>query len=270
MPLSKVDFANILFAGPCNRCCPDCIGHHLPARVNHSNLEQFPPRNITGLIDAVNALHIHRIIFTATNTDPQLYCCEVALLDTLRERIHTGAEYALHTNGALALQKIEAFRHYDKATISIPSFNPHTYARMMGSSDVPDIACIIEQADIPINLSMLLSAHNVGEIPQYLKHCAAIGVRRVVLRKRYAEMREWNILQGEQPKYFYRQNPVYDIDGVEVTYWTFETTTSTSLNLFADGTLSETYLMAEMQEIRATVSDHTSTTKNSPPESGSF
>ena len=43
MPLSKVDFANILFAGPCNRWCPDCIGHHLPARVNRSNLEQFPP-----------------------------------------------------------------------------------------------------------------------------------------------------------------------------------------------------------------------------------
>ncbi len=270
MPLSKVDFANILFSGPCNRWCPDCIGHHLPARINQSNLEQFPLRNIAGLIATVNALHIQRIIFTATNTDPQLYCCEVALLDLLRERIPNGAEYALHTNGVLALQKMEAFRHYDKATISIPSFNPDTYARMMGSSDVPDVARIIEQADIPIKLSMLLSTHNVSEIPQYLKYCAAIGVRRVVLRKRYGEAREWSILQGVKPKYYYRQNPVYDIEGVEVTYWIFETTTSTSLNLFSDGTLSETYLMAETPELRATVSDHTPTTKNSLPENGSL
>ena len=85
MTLSKVDFANILFAGPCNRRCPDCIGQQLPAKVNRSNLDEFPPQNITGFIQTVNRLDIRRIIFTATNTDPQLYCCEIALLDMLRE-----------------------------------------------------------------------------------------------------------------------------------------------------------------------------------------
>jgi hypothetical protein len=264
MTLPEVDFANILFAGPCNRWCPDCIGHRLPAKVNLSNLDLFPPKNIAGFIEAVNQLRIRHIIFTATNTDPQLYCCEVALLDMLRESIHTRAEYALHTNGVLALQKMNTFQHYDKATISIPSFNPHTYARLMGSPDIPDIANIIRQANIPIKLSMLLTEQNVGEIPHYLKHCADVGVKRVVLRKRYAETREWDILPGVKPKRFYRHNPVYMIEGVEVTYWIFETTTSTSLNLFADGTLSQTYLLAQTPEIIATVSDQTTTTKNSP------
>ena len=248
MTLTKVDFANILFAGPCNRKCPDCIGQQLPAKVNRSNLDEFPPQNITGFIQTVNQLDIHRIIFTATNTDPQLYCCEIALLDMLRERIHAGSEYALHTNGVMALQKMQVFNRFDKVTISIPSFNPQTYAQLMGSSDIPDIARIVQQAHIPVKLSMLLAEENVNEIPQYIRHCARIGIKRVVLRKRYAETREWEILKGVKPQHYYRNNPVYLIEGVEVTYWTFETTTSTSLNLYADGTLSTTYLMVQTPE----------------------
>jgi hypothetical protein len=43
----------------------------------------------------------------------------------------------------------------------------------------------------------------------------------------------------------YRDNPVYDYRGMEVTYWNFERTSSTSLNLFADGTISEEYLLTK-------------------------
>jgi hypothetical protein len=84
----------------------------------------------------------------------------------------------------------------------------------------------------------------------------------VVLRKRYAETREWHILQGIKPKCYFLNNPVYHIEGVEVTYWDFETTTGTSLNLFADGTLSTTYLLAKTPEIKASVLTQTTTTKN--------
>ena len=37
----------------------------------------------------------------------------------------------------------------------------------------------------------------------------------------------------------------YNIYGVEVTYWTFESVKGESLNLFADGTLSPHYLLAK-------------------------
>jgi len=40
---------------------------------------------------------------------------------------------------------------------------------------------------------------------------------------------------------WYCNNPVYDIDGVEVTYWIFEMS-GKSLNLFANGTVSDKYL----------------------------
>jgi MoaA/NifB/PqqE/SkfB family radical SAM enzyme len=248
---SQIDFGNILFGGPCNRRCPDCIAHRLPSRVNRSNLDEFPLRNIDEFICAVNRYGIRRVILTATNTDPQLYCCESELLEMLRERIQTGAEYALHTNGVLALQKMPILRKYDKVTISVPSFIPETYALLMGVPDIPDIARIVEQAGIPVKLSMLLSEENVSEIPQYIRFCAEIGVKRVVLRRRYGETREREILKEIQPLRFYRNNPVYNIEGVEVTYWIFETTTSTSLNLYADGTLSTSYLLAQSPEFGA-------------------
>ncbi len=36
---------------------------------------------------------------------------------------------------------------------------------------------------------------------------------------------------------------MYDYDGVEVTYWRFEQTACTSLNLFADGSIGSEYLL---------------------------
>jgi molybdenum cofactor biosynthesis enzyme MoaA len=247
--VAPTDFANILFAGPCNRHCPDCIGKQLPERVNANNLDLFPPHNIETLIAIVNRRGIRQIVLTGTTTDPQRYCCEAELLTLLRARITTGATYALHTNGVLALSKMAVLNQYDKATISFPSFEPETYARLMGSSDVPDLAHIVAEATIPVKVSLLLSEHNVREVGTFLHRCADIGVQRVVLRRRYGETRTWDILKGVPVQRHCRGNPVYTVEGMEVTYWTFETTTSTSINLFADGTLSTSYLLLETPEL---------------------
>ena len=42
----RFDFANILFAGPCNQSCPYCIGKQLPAALQRSNLDEYPLRNL--------------------------------------------------------------------------------------------------------------------------------------------------------------------------------------------------------------------------------
>ncbi|HRP70832.1 MAG TPA: hypothetical protein PLY93_15010, partial [Turneriella sp.] len=47
------------------------------------------------------------------------------------------------------------------------------------------------------------------------------------------------------PQRYYRRKPVYRIHGMEVTWWNFSTTTSRSINLFSDGTISENYLLTE-------------------------
>lgn len=246
-----IDFANILFAGPCNRFCPFCIGKQLPAHVNVNNLDLFPPRNLDAFVEAVNRLDIRQIVFTGTITDPQLYRHEAALLDRLRQQITTGAQVSLHTNGVLVLKKMDTFNRYDKACISFPSFRPDTYARMMGSHRAPDLASIVARARIPIKVSCIVNEHNVHEIDGLLQRCRQIGVSRLVLRKLYGETRDWPILRGTPIKTFYRHNPVYDIDGMEVTYWNFDLTSSTSINLFPDGTLGTSYRLVETSQFRA-------------------
>lgn len=250
-PSRHVDFANILFAGPCNRTCPFCIGKLMPDRVNETNLDLFPPRNLGAFIDSINRLGIRQIVFTGTTTDPQLYRHEARLLDLLRSRVHTGAQYSVHTNGVLALRKMNVFNQYDKACISFPSFVPSTYEKMMGSSRVPDLEAIIAGSRIPVKVSCVVNEHNVSEIDEFLLRCRRIGVKRLVLRKLYGETREWPILGGLTARGSYRDNPVYDVDGMEVTYWDFDQATNTSINLFADGTLGSSYLLAETRQFRS-------------------
>ena len=44
--MSHFDFANLLFSGPCNACCPTCIGKQIDPRLNTNNLDEYPPRNL--------------------------------------------------------------------------------------------------------------------------------------------------------------------------------------------------------------------------------
>lgn len=243
--MPEVDFANVLFAGPCNRRCPYCIGERLPSSVNQSNLDVFPPKNIDTFIDEVNRRGIEQIVFTGTVTDPQLYRHERELLELLRSRIQTNAKYSVHTNGVLALRKLDTFNLYDRACISFPSFNPDTYEKHMGSRQVPDLGEILRRAKIPVKVSCVLNEHNVPELPEFIARCRAIGLERLVLRKLFGETRSWNVLGDLPVKGHYRGNPVYDYQGMEITYWDFDLSTSTSINLFADGTLGTSYRLTD-------------------------
>lgn len=244
-----MDFANILFGGPCNRRCWFCIGKQLPQRVQQDNLDVYPPRNLEGLIQAVLEDGTRQIVFTGTVTDPQLYRHEARLLAYLRSRL-PGRVFSVHTNGALALRKLEVFNSYDKACLSFPSFRPATYERMMGSRRVPDLGAIVKTATIPLKVSCLLSDDNFSELDDFLARCQALGVPRVVLRRLYGDTREWPVLPGVEPVSSYRGNPVYDLGGMEVTCWRFEDSASTSFNLFPDGTLGRSYLLAQTEYSR--------------------
>jgi MoaA/NifB/PqqE/SkfB family radical SAM enzyme len=243
-----MDFANILFGGPCNRFCPFCIGKQLPARVQVNNLNRYPLHNQDAFGEEVNQRGIRQVVFTGTVTDPSLYRHQERLLDWLRTHIHSGASYSLHSNGVLALQRMHEFNLYDKACLSFPSFNPQTYERMMGSPKVPDLAGILRQAKIPVKISCLITSDNYPEIDGFLKRCQGLGVERLVLRRLLGENRNWDILTDRTPHRHYRGNPVYDYDGMEVTYWNFDTTESTSINLFPDGTLGGSYLLTRTQQ----------------------
>lgn len=241
------DFANILFAGACNRFCPFCIGKEVPKKVNQDNLNLFPLRNQVAFIQRVLELQITEIVFTGTTTDPQLYRYEKELLSELRFQL-PGVHFSVHTNGVLALRKIEIFNSYDRACISFPSFVQSTYQKMMGSRNVPDIEAIVKASIIPIKVSCILTKENESEIESFLGRLSGIGIQRVVIRKLFGDIQEYQILKNRTPSSIYRENPVYNLDGMEVTVWDFGKSTSRSINLFPDGTIGSTYLLARTPE----------------------
>lgn len=236
------DFANILLSGPCNLRCPYCIGRQVDPRFNRDNLDEFPLRNLEPFVELLRRHGVRQVVLTGTNTDPQLYRHEARLIAWLREQI-PGVQLSLHTNGQLALKKIAAFNLYDRVSLSLPSFDPGTYARMTGSRRVPDLAAILRESRVPVKVSCVLDEANAGEMAGFLARCRALGVRRAVLRQLYGDPRQWELPAGLRLVGSYRRNPVYDWEGMEVTYWRFEDTASTSLNLFSDGSISSEYLL---------------------------
>ncbi len=253
------DFANILFAGPCNARCPFCIGRQIDPRLSVNNLREFPPSNLDRFVEMVLAHAIKQVIFTGTTTDPQLYRHEARLLDYLRSQLPGDTHYSLHTNGRLALQKLETFNHYDRACLSFPTFDPATYFKMMGVRGVPDLAQIVYRAQIPIKVSCVVNEHNRSELPEFLEHCQTIGIKRLVVRQLYGDPHALPIVTGLARSSTalcsaqneltqlgeYRGNPVYDYRGMEVTYWNFDHCDCQSINLFSDGTISADYLLVK-------------------------
>jgi molybdenum cofactor biosynthesis enzyme MoaA len=261
------DFANILFSGPCNARCYFCIGKQIDPRLSPDNLKVFPPRNLEALIALVWEHGIRQVVLTGTNTDPQRYRHEARLVALLRERLPAGTQIALHTNGLLALRKMGVFNLYDRVALSFPSFESETYRQMMGLPRPPDLERILARTQVPVKVSCLLDRHNLPELPGFLARCRELGVRRVVLRKLYGEeggpkkegrststasqdafnvsLRPYINALGLEPRPAYRGNAVYAYGDMEVTLWDFEHTTSTALNLFANGQISTNYLLAE-------------------------
>ncbi len=250
METCRYDFANILFAGPCNLRCPHCIGRQLDPALSPSNLGEFPPRNLDTFVETLLRCQVHEVVLTGTTTDPQLYRHEARLIAHLRAAL-PGVRLSLHTNGQLALAKMEVWNLYDRVTISFPSFDSAVYERMTGSHRVPDLAAIVARSRIPVKVSCLVDEPNAGSLAELLAGCQAIGIRRLVLRRLYGDRRHWTLPPVLVPTGAYRGNAVYDFHGMEVTWWEFESTTSTSLNLFSSGLISSEYLLARAAPTRS-------------------
>ncbi len=237
------DFANILFGGNCNMRCPFCIGQHIDPARTPDNLREFPPRNFDTFLALIRAHNITEITFTGTRTDPQLYWFEGELLRWLRAKL-SNIHISLHTNGLLALNKMDVFNQYDRATISFSSFDPATHRKITGVKRMANLPEILRRATVPVKISAIINEHTIGQMDAFLARCAAIGVRRVALRRLFGDTRAWDVLPGETPVRYFRNNPVFNFRGMEVTVWNFRETSTRALNLFSDGTISGEYLLA--------------------------
>jgi len=215
----------------------------------------FPPRNLDKLMELIWQQEIRQVILTGTDTDPQLYLHEEKLLRLLREQMPPETRLVLHTNGRLALHKIDILNQYDRVSISIPSFNPLTYRKMMGVPHPPDLKEIIQQSAVPVKISCVITKDNANEIDEFLVRCQEMGVQRIVLRKLYGENHSWEALLRITLQLTqmgaYRGNPVYRYQGMEITLWDFAETESSSINLFSNGLISDQYLLpkTEVEEL---------------------
>jgi len=187
----------------------------------------------------------NKVIFTGTRTDPQLYRHEQKLISLLRENIGENLHISLHTNGVLASAKMDVFNLYDSCTISLNSFNLTTYTKLHGTKFMPDLSHIVENTKIPIKLSCVVTEDNQNEVMQYIQQAKAYGVKRIAFRYVFGEERRWDLFEKMTPVSYHCANPVYSIDGVQVTHWIFDNTSGKSINLFSDGTLSEEYLLVK-------------------------
>ncbi len=246
-PGGRYRFANVLLSGPCNLRCPLCIGRQLAQEAARSlppNLDRFP---LLGFDRFVAALREHRVVqvsVTGTNTEPLLYHHTASLVRAFRQQV-AGVQLSLHTNGILALERLEDVHRYDRVTVSVPSLDRSTCRAMTGRAEPVDLPTLVECLRIPLKVSTLVTAENVHEIPALLTRFRELGVRRAVLRRCVGEHRRWPLLTDHQPVRWFGGNPVYDLHGLEVSIWDFSATALDCLNLYSDGRQEESYLLRQ-------------------------
>ncbi len=240
-------FANILFAGKCNAFCPDCIGKQIRQWLNKNNLTTRPLENLDRFIDILNTEEIKEVSLTWTITDPLLYTYQKELIECLRDNIDW-VKLSLHTNGRLIKKIPDMFNAYDRAAISIPSFKEDIYSILMGTWWVPDLEYINKISRIPLKISTLVSDINRHDIPEFIESCYQKWVKRLVLRKVFWDHRGlYSMIDMDSIPCIYvkdfMNNAVYDYKWMEITLREFETTENIAYNLFADGTISDEYLL---------------------------
>lgn len=237
-------FGNIHLSGPCNRACYFCIGQHMMALDSYDTRDVWPLPNVEEYVDRLIALGINQVYLTGTNTDPLLYKHIPALTAYLRERI-PDVVIGLRTN---AVVDSEHYAQFDKGSVTICSFDPATYKKMMGRGAPPNIYDVVRAtstwSDLKVNvvLGPENTGDNVTDLLDTLHILEEAGVNRVNLREPYGQP---HIGDPLRLIFDVRETtlgmPTYWIGDMKVTWWDVHYVEVESLNLYASGRISTTY-----------------------------
>lgn len=236
-----------MLSWPCNARCPFCIGKSLNSQLNQNNLSLFPLKNIDNFLQILIDKGITEISLTWTTTDPLLYQYQTELVAYVRTRIPQ-AKISLHTNGRLLLQQKDIASLYDRISLSLPSFDEITYHHMMWVPGVLDVQTIIQQINVPIKISCIVTWDTTNELPFFIQHCKALGIKRLTLRMLSHDMTNRETYIDPQKlwwKYLrmFANNPVYDFDWLEVTLRNFQNSQISCINLYSSWLISNNYLL---------------------------
>lgn len=250
-------FANINMLGKCNARCFFCLGEdipeHLAGRDDHRLHFGLWP-NFERFVDSLVSDGIHKVYLTGQNTDPLLYPHLQELIDYIQSR---GLGCGLRTNGALALRNLEAINACKLETgYSIQSLTPETNRQVMGIG-IPDWRKILAATE-RCRVSTVVCRQNVGEffniidLVREFPRVQHTQARRISTETRKEEMlphlQVYEALADEVHarfplvREFYGAN-IYDLNGVEVTFWRTVQTSIGSVNYFTDGTISDEYFV---------------------------
>ena len=233
-------FGNIHLSGPCNRSCYFCIGQHMMALDSQNNLAKIPD-NLDRFLGLCWEKGVKEICLTGTNTDPLLYKRTRELTNYIKGKMD-GTPLAIRTNG-VAYNRMD-FGCFDKASLTICSFNEEINVKMMGGKGC-DLPRILEENPLmDIKVNVVLGPENAEKDVWHTLDCLAYhGVRRVNLREPYGQPHVGNPFAkiGRIREKTVLGMPAYFWGGLEATYWDVHYVEVESVNLYAQGRLSLTY-----------------------------
>lgn len=235
-------FSNIHLSGPCNRSCFFCIGQHMMALDPNNNLKEWPLVGIEKFVEELLVRNINEVNLTGTNTDPSLYEHHQELRAYLDSRI-PNLRMGLRTNG-VALERIRKIAPlYDKASVSVPSFDPDIYRAGMGNGAPPDVGALLGLFnDLKVNI--ILGPHiDLVDLSITLENLWKLGVKRVNLREPYGQSHVGDpmVKYGMTPIRTVLGMPEYTYYGMKVLYWDVHYVAVESVNLYAQGRISIDY-----------------------------
>lgn len=252
-------FGNIHLSGPCNRACYFCIGQHMMALDKENNLHKLPV-NLDKFLQECKDRNVQEICITGTNTDPLLYTHTFELHNHIRLAM-PGTPLAMRTNGVAYDE--QKFGSYDKASVTLCSFDDSIYAKMMGHGKPPDIQKILKNhPTMDIKVNIVLGPENTtkpegqeADIFRTLEMCSALGIRRVNLREPYGQPHIGDPLEEKNLSVVRRTlgMPTYHWGFSEVTYWDVHYVEVESVNLYANGRVSITYPITKGHDPSGTV-----------------
>jgi hypothetical protein len=238
-------FGNIHLSGACNRSCYFCIGQHMMKLDPYDVLDKNPLDNIDLFIEKCKEKGIVEIYLTGSNTDPLLYNHVFALREKLIEGI-PNLIFGIRTNGVLSEQREIALKLFDKGSITVCSFNKEINNKMMGGDPVnlekilPFYSHFTE-----LKLNIVLGEENTAgrDILETISVAESNGIRKINLREPYGQFNVGDPLmkRGISPSGYLYGMPYYKFGKTKVTYWDVHYVEVESVNLYANGIVSETY-----------------------------
>lgn len=206
------------------------------------NLDEFVRRCLEKKVSEINV--------TGSNTDPLLYQHTAKLRHYLEERI-PNLVLGIRTNGVLALRHPEILKLYDKGSLTICSLNPEVYRKMMGQGSPPNVAEIQRLTytygwtDPGLKVNVVLGPENLKDQDWYFTvlQLSELGFKRINLREPYGQPHLGDPLAklNYSPIKLTLGMPTYQVGHAEVTYWDVHYVEAESVNLYANGIVSETY-----------------------------